>query len=212
MQPLRLSIAIPTAGSCRIGFACSLTRMVARLSTAGVLTRPEAQLQISLDVEESGVIHTNREKLVAKALAADMTHIMFLDDDMLFEPEIAELLLGRRQPIVCVNYLIKTNAPQFVAVGLDGQRVPTLEHSTGLLPIAYSGFGVSVFDLAVFRATPQPWFHSKFLPEHNGYTTEDLPAYERLRASGHTVYLDHDASKLVEHVGTRSWHWKEHTP
>ena len=59
-----------------------------------------------------------------------------------------------------------------MAVGLDGQRVATTEDSAGLQEIEYSGFGVSIFDLEVFKKTPQPWFAPDFNPEKSEYTTE----------------------------------------
>lgn len=207
---IKLVIAIPTAGMVRMGFAYSLAGMVAHVAAHGLRTRPEATIELKMDIVESSVIHTNREQLVRRAIDGGMTHLMFLDDDMVFEPSILEVMLGRRQGVVCTNYLIKTEpAKDFVAVGLDGGRVSTHEASTGLLPIAYSGFGVSVFDVEVFKATPQPWFLPKFIPEQNSYTTEDNPFYERVRNAGHTVYLDQDASKLVSHLGSKAWNFRE---
>ena len=195
-----------------MGFAYSLAGMISRVSAAGVPTMPEASIEMKMDIVESSVIHTNREQLVKRAIEAGMTHILFLDDDMIFEPFILETMLGRRQPVVCTNYLIKTepaSEASFVAVGLDGERVPTAEHNTGLQPIAYSGFGVSLFETKVFADTQQPWFLPKFIPEQNSYTTEDNPCYERIRNQGYQVFLDHDASKMVSHIGRKAWNWKE---
>ncbi len=207
---IKLVIAVPTAGSVRMGFAYSLAGMVSYVAANGVPSRPEAGIDMRMDVVESSVIHTNREQLAKRAIDAGMTHLMFLDDDMVFEPQILDVMLGRRQAVVCTNYLIKTEpAKDFVAVGLNGGRVDTTERSTGLLPIAYSGFGVSLFEVEVFKTTPQPWFLPKFIPETSSYTTEDNPFYERVRAAGHTVYLDQDASKLVSHLGAKAWNWRE---
>lgn len=207
---IKLVIAIPTAGMVRMGFAYSLAGMVAHVAANAIPQRPESTIELKMDIVESSVIHTNREQLVRRAIDAGQTHLMFLDDDMVFEPQILGIMLGRRQPVVCTNYLIKTEpAADFVAVGLNGQRVATSEHSTGLVPIAYSGFGVSVFEVGVFKDTPQPYFLPKFIPESNSYTTEDNPFYERVRNAGHTVYLDQDASKLVSHLGSKAWNWRE---
>lgn len=194
-----------------MGFAYSLAGMISCVAAKGIPNRPEASIAVRLDVVESSVIHTNREQLARRAVEADMTHLMFLDDDMIFEPHILDVMLGRRQPVVCTNYLIKTEpATDFVAVGLDGRRVPTKEASTGLVPISYSGFGVSVFETQVFKSIPQPWFKPEFVAETGGYTTEDNPFYEKVRAAGFKVYLDQDASKLVSHAGNKAWNWREY--
>ncbi len=207
---IRLSIAIPTAGTVKMGFAYSLAGLVGHVAAHAIPSRPEAGIELKMDVVESSVIHTNREQLVKRAIDTGMTHLLFLDDDMVFEPNILDVMLGRRMPVVCTNYLIKTDAcDSFVAVGLNGKRVNTLPSSTGIMPIAYSGFGVSLFEIDVFKNTPQPWFLPKFIPEENSYTTEDNPFYERVRNAGHKVYLDQDASKLVSHLGGKSWNWRE---
>lgn len=195
-----------------MGFAYSLVGMVSKLAAQGLPTRPEASVEVKMDVVESSVIHANREKIVERAIASDFTHMMFLDDDMVFEPQVIDILFSRRQPVVAVNYCIKKDPTEFVAVGLDGNRVVTREFSTGLLPIAYTGFGASLFELRVFKAVKQPWFAPEWDATTKGYTTEDNPCYRRIREAGFLVYLDQDASKLVTHVGKRAWSWRDWKP
>lgn len=210
MTDLRIGIAIPTAGTVRMAFAASLVGMVAKFSAGGVPTVPEAKISIALHVLESSNWITNREKLARMAITDNETHLMFLDDDMQFDPSVLDILLGRRQAIVTTNYLIKTEpARDFVAVTLDGNRLPTKAESVGIEPVAYSGFGVSLIEVEVFKRTTQPWFMPDFNAEKSEYTTEDNPFFRRAREAGFTVYVDHDASKLVSHMGTKSWNWNE---
>lgn len=209
-ETIKLVIAIPTTGLVRSGFAHSLAGLVGK-ATSGIRTRPEAGLELSIDMQESSVIHSNREQLAKRAVKNGMTHLLFLDDDMMFEPNILDVLFGRRHPVVAVNYLIKKWPPEFVAVAENGRRVITDKESAGLQEIAYTGFGVSLFETRVFEKTPQPWFLPEFVPESDSYTTEDNPFYRRVREAGFKVYLDHDASKLVTHVGgSTPWRWENY--
>jgi hypothetical protein len=211
MPDVKLVIAIPTAGKVPMGFAYSLAGMIAKIGAHRIPTLPEATIEICMDIVESSNWITNREQLARRAIDGGKTHLLFLDDDMTFEPQILEIMLGRRQAIVCTNYLIKTEAcDSFVAVGMDGKRLPTTEASVGIEPILYSGFGVSIFDTEVFKKTPQPWFAPDFDAATSSYTTEDNPFYRRAREAGFDVFLDHDASKLVSHVGAKAWNWKEY--
>lgn len=211
MNDIRLIIAVPTAGTCRMGFCYSVAGLIACVAARGIPSRPEASIDIKMDVVESSNWITNREQLVRRAIDGNMTHLMFLDDDMTFEPDVLNVMLGRRQPVVVTNYLIKTEeCDSFVAVGLDGKRVATTETKTGMEPIAYSGFGVSLFELDVFRKIPQPWFLPEFIAESSSYTTEDNPCYAKIRDAGYPVYLDHDASKMVAHVGNAAWAWRDY--
>jgi hypothetical protein len=208
-ETLKIVVCIPTAGMVPIEFAISVAGMLLK-TTSGVPTRPEATIFLSMNTNVSSVIHSNREMGVASALEQGATHVLFLDDDMQFEPNILEVLLGRRQPVVAVNYAIKKKPIEFVAVGLDGRRIVTHEKSTGLQEIQYTGFGVSLFEAHVFRKVPHPWFQPRYVPDAGCYTTEDLPFYEKVREAGIPCYVDHDASKLVTgHVGRHVYSWRE---
>lgn len=213
MSELRIAICVPTAGVVPMGFAYSLAGMISKVAAQGIPTRPESQVVMSLDVNESSVWITNREMLVRRSIDNDRTHVMFLDDDMVFEPQVLEILAGRRQPVVTCNYVIKTEpVKDFVAVSLTGKRIPTTAADTGLAPIAYSGFGVSLFEIDVFKKTPQPWFLPEFDPKTSQYTTEDNPCFRRIREAGFPCYVDHDASKLVRHIGRKAYCWHEWKP
>ncbi len=208
---IKLTIGIPTSGMVRAGFAYSLAGLIGRIS-AGIQTLPDTGIELSVDVQESSVIHSNREMLVQRALQNGKTHLLFLDDDMTFDPQVIDILLGRRHHVVATNYLIKRIPPDFVAVSLGGRRIITEQKSTGLQEIAYSGFGVSLFDLDVFRKTPQPWFLPEWMPDIAGgmYTTEDNPCFRRMRDAGFKCFVDHDASKLVSHAGSFQWTWQQY--
>jgi len=211
MSEIRLVICIPTAGMVRMDFAYSLVGLVSKLASDCLPTRPESALTVCVDVASSSVIHGNRETLVMRAIENDKTHIMFLDDDMCFDPRVVDILFSRRLPVVATNYLIKDEAcDKFVAVALEPKaRVVTKETSTGLVPISYAGFGVSLFETEVFKKTPQPWFAPLWIEEGKSYTTEDNPCFERIRNAGFPCFLDQDASKLVKHLGMSHWDWTE---
>lgn len=210
MREIQIAVCIPTAGSVRMSFAYSLCGLFSYVAARGVRTVPECSVKIGARVLESSNWITNREKLARGALDAGDTHILWLDDDMAFEPSVLDILLGRRQDIVVTNYLIKTEpARDFVAVSMEGKRLATTSESTGLVPVSYSGFGVSLISTDVFRRVPQPWFLPDFAPDSGEYTTEDNPFFRKAREAGFSVYLDQDASKLVSHAGSKTWNWQE---
>lgn len=212
MSEVKLTIGIPTAGRVPMDFAYSLAGLIGYIGAHGSKMRPETAISVQLDVQTSSVIHTNREMIVHRAIEKGQTHLLFLDDDMRFEANVLDVLLGRRHPVVVTNYMIKTepaSEADWVAVGLDGKRVPTTARDTGIVPIAASGFGVSLFDLEVFKKTTAPWFLPYYAGPPTFYSTEDYPCYGRMREAGYEVMLDQDASKLVSHCGAKVWNWQE---
>lgn len=208
LEKIKLSIAVPSHGTVCLEFLHSVVGLIAKLA-GGIPTRPKSELELSFSPCKSPCIHGGRESLVELAIKAECTHLLFLDHDMSFDPRVIDILFSRRLPVVVTNYVMKKDDPvEFVAVGLDGQRIATTESSTGLEEIVYSGFGVSLFEVQIFKGIPQPWFQPLWVPDSKQYTTEDNPCFQRLRAAGYKCWLDHDASKLIAHNGDKSFDWR----
>lgn len=208
MENIRVVVGVPTSGRVMAQFAHSLAGLIAR-TAGGVKSRPDEVVELELATQESSVIHANRESLVDGAIKRNATHVLFLDDDMAFDAGVLDVLLGRRVPIAAVNYPMKKFPIEFVAVGLDGRRVVTNDDAKGLQDVQYTGFGVALIETRVFLDTPKPWFLPEYVPDLNVYTTEDNPFYRRARAAGFKCLIDHDASKLVAHVGHFAFSWNQ---
>lgn len=210
---INLVIGVPTSGHVRIEFAYAFAGLVASLASGRVSGLPDVDIEAHLDISVGTNWIENRENIVQRALDRGATHLLFLDDDMSFDHRILAVMLrhmlAHQAPIVLTNYLQKTEPPVWVAVSMDDARIATTESSTGLEPIAYSGFGVSLFDCAVFCAIEPPRFLPEYIPGR-GITTEDLGFFRKVWAAGFPVLLDHEASKLIQgHHGVRAWNWKE---
>lgn len=206
---MKVLVAFPSSGTVKSGFAFSLATLTAAAKYLADHV-PGESFALSLARQDGSVIHGNRESLVMDALKTDSTHILFIDDDMEFHPKAAALLLSRRLPIVAVNYCMKTREKTFVAVSKDGaRRVQTTIDSTGLEEVAYTGFGLCLIELEVFRKTPQPWFLPLWVADQKCYTTEDNPFFARAREAGFLCWVDHEASKLVSHVGAKAFKWDD---
>jgi hypothetical protein len=177
---------------------------------------PEAKEQKHILLTEVGsMISTNRERMVKRAIDNDCTHVLFIDDDMTFDGKAFELLAKRRLPIVGCNYRRRLPPADFTALHLADPRgskgwVKTEKDSTGLVPVDYMGFGLSLIETRVFKETPLPWF----LPAYKDgtYTTEDLPFFFHAREAGFIAYADQDASKYIGHIGACDYRWHTEYP
>lgn len=208
-----LVIGVPTSGNVRIEFAYAFAGLVASLVPGRIPGLPGVEIEAHLDVSVGTNWIENRESIVQRALDRGATHLMFLDDDMSFDHRIFGVMLTnmleRGVPIVLTNYLVKTAEPRWVAVSTQDTRIATTAESSGLEEIAYSGFGVSLFDCNVFRAIEPPRFLPEYVPGQ-GITTEDLGFFRKVWSQGFPVMLDHDASKMITgHHGVKAWAWNE---
>lgn len=205
---MRLMISYPTSGTHCAAFGYSLVNMVGYLLTADPI--PDFSFQVGLAQGSNWI--ENREDIADRAVAGGFTHLCFLDDDMVFAPDVLVSMVNHAKQgrdIVLTNYLVKEWPPKtFTAMGMDGDRCKTTEAKSGLEEVLGSGFGVSIINLDVFKAVPKPWFMPTWSKEQ-GYSTEDLPFFRKAREKGYRAWLDHDASKKVAHNGAKQWHWRE---
>lgn len=212
MKEIRVAICVPTAGTVKAWFAHSLAGLMAY--GQALAQRPDSEsIALTLFMQETSVIHSNRETLVKQALEWKATHVMFLDDDMVFDPRVLTIMLGRRHPMVACNYPKRGWPITFTAVRPDGcGTIVTTEQSSGLEEASYTGFGVSLIEARVFEQTPRPWFLPLYLADADIYTTEDNPFCDRIRKAGFATLVDHDASKLVGHCGAHTYDWRQWQP
>ena len=203
-------IATPSTGMCKSMYAYSLANLVAYFSQVRIYPEDHSQSLEILMLEGSG-ISSNREKMVIDALAKkDMTHLLFIDEDMGFNKEALHQLARRRLPIVGCNYRMRVPPAEFTALNMERtKRIETHVNVSGLEECYYMGFGFCLIAREVLEATEAPRFPIFYKPEMQGYTTEDLPFFVQAREKGFKSYVDHDTSKIIWHNGSISYTWNE---
>lgn len=207
---INVVIAWPSLGTPKNDFAFSLARLVAYFAQVRVFPEVAEQAVDVMTIEGSG-ISSQREDLCRDALAKpDMTHLLWIDEDMGFTPDCLHILARRRQPIVGANYRMRVPPADFTALKLDkSERIQTTDGVSGLEEAYYTGFGFCLIERKVLEAVPQPRFPIWYNPDTGRYTTEDHPFFVAAREKGFPCYVDHDASKRVWHKGGMSYCWNE---
>jgi hypothetical protein len=167
---------------------------------------PNEERLMSFDMLLGSVVATSREMMIRKILETkEFTHFCFIDDDMGFAPTILNIALSRKKPMVIANYRRRQPPWTFTARASDGNggsvECVTDDSKNDLEPVLFGGFGFALMETSLLEKIPQPRFSNDWVPERGIYTTEDISFMERVRATGEEVYVDHDISKLIYHVG-----------
>lgn len=101
---MKLLIAIPTMDTVPVEFMKSLIRLTQKLSADGI--------DYTVAIESGTLVYMARDRLAGRAVNHHFTHVLWLDSDMVFEPELLEDLQfcgkdfvtgiahGRRKPFV----------------------------------------------------------------------------------------------------------------
>jgi len=191
---MRLAIGGPTRDGVPASFAVDLAQLYAYTRERG----PWGS-EVTVGFIASTYIHVGREFFLEASRKQGATHIFWLDTDMSVPREAAVLLAMHEQPIVACNYLVRQASGLFTAFR-DEQRIQTTAASTGLEAVEYCGMGAMLMRTDVVADLPRPWFRHG-INEHGGDIGEDVGFCRALRAAGHTIYIDHDLTKEVGHIG-----------
>jgi hypothetical protein len=158
---------------------------------------------------EHTYIHCGRELVLEAALKQGFSHLLWLDTDMTFPRTSAVQLAAHNQPIVGCNYSSRRQGAGLFTAHRADQRVQTHDYSTGLEAVEYCGMGTMLMRTDVVADLARPWFRHG-LNEHGGDIGEDVGFCRALRAAGHTIYIDHDLSKEIGHIGQHTYRTLQH--
>jgi hypothetical protein len=202
----RVVVGVPAKGQVEAMFAYDLARL---MGFTGASLIPDVVESLRLYFVTGTLIAPQRRDIAATALATEATHILWLDADMRFPKDALARLLQHNKPIVGANY-----AGRRMPFGTVAHRWPTPEKSeivytypwsTGLEAVDILGFGCLLTATEVFRLVPEPWFPIQWGRDALGEWAihgEDAGFCEWARTAGCHIYIDHDLSHEVRHIGT----------
>lgn len=195
---MRLAIGGPTRDSVPAAFAVDAAELFAYTREIGPWGR-----DVTIGWIASTYIHVGREFFLEASIKQGATHVLWLDTDMSVPRETAVLLAMHEQPIVACNYLVRQASGLFTAFR-EEQRISTHPESTGLEAVEYCGMGAMLMRTDVIADLERPWFRHR-INKQGGDIGEDVGFCRAMRAAGHTIYIDHDLSKAVGHIGQHTY-------
>lgn len=198
-KPVRVLIGLCAQDTVSASLAFSLVRCVAYT----IMTMPEVEL--NLVMVRGTLLPQQRQEIAMRAVAGEYTHVLFVDGDMKFSQDALVRLLQRGEAIVGCNYPtrrlpIKPTAMKETPEGTF-EYVYTGPESTGLEQVRHLGFGLILIQTEVLKALPLPWFNLLYNPKSHSFGGEDVHFCLHATYHGYPVFVDHDVSQQVSHLG-----------
>lgn len=161
---------------------------------------------VALKISEGTLIANQRAELSLDAMREGCSHILFIDSDMRFPQDMISRLLKHDLDIVATN-CARRRMPtgptaQIYKENGDRELVWTMPDSTGLQEVGSVGMGVMLIKAGVFKALSEPWYETPWRSDKRGYIGEDVFFCNKARDAGFRIWIDHDVSKEIGHVGT----------
>lgn len=154
------------------------------------------------------VIQHARNLIVSKALELNCSHVLFIDDDMIFPPNALIKLLEHDKDIVC-GLAFQRKKPHmpciFRNVEHDGEQqiYPMEVVKQGLFDIDACGSAFVLIKTEVFRALSEPWYvwgdKSLGVYVNKGGLGEDIAFSLKAKRAGFDVFCDTDL--IITHIG-----------
>jgi hypothetical protein len=160
---------------------------------------------ISLKISQGTLIANQRAELCLDAMREKCTHVLFIDSDMRFPQNMIERLLQHDVDIVATNCARRRmpTGPTAQLYKENGERelVYTMPETTGLQEVGSVGMGVMLIKANVFAKLAEPWFETPWRHDKRGYIGEDVFFCKKAREAGFKIWIDHDVSKEIGHIG-----------
>lgn len=198
IEPVKPSLAIctPSGREPRWPYTFCVARLMGGLRSFS---------RVTLQIELGYATDSARCRLVKLVKADNYTHTLFIDDDMSFPADAAERLLSRDKDIVAANYTCRV-FPVMPLASIDGSRIFS-KGKTGLEEVHAAPTGMMLIKNTVFDKLEMPWFQTTFRPEHpDDWMSDDVWFCARARDAGFKVWIDHDLSNEIAHVGGMEFH------
>ena len=181
-----------------IGMACN-RQIQAKTVTSllELITHSEYELYFVIGAE-GYTISENRSYVVAQARQNKCTHLLFIDDDMIFPPDTLERLMKHEKEIIGTLYHSRKLPLTPTVTLLEGTEMPK-----ELFKAKAVATGVMLINLDIFNKIDKPYFNTEV--HENGFTLmgEDYWFCRQAERKGIDIYCD--PTITIKHIGNYNY-------
>ena len=179
---MKLMVAVPTTDYVHAEFVRCLGQMCIELAENGT--------EVDLQVQSGTLVYIARNRLARKAIDRGFTHVLWLDSDMTFSPNIVDDLLFCGKEMVCGAFV--SRRPQYSPcvysdISDPGNMVPVKNFGTEPFRVDGCGFAAVLTETQLLKDV---WtkFDTCFRPtEKYG---EDLAFCDRVKQIGGEIWCE----------------------
>lgn len=189
---MKLLVAVPSMDFMHVDFVKSLTNLIMRLKDDGI--------RYELMIENGTLVHVARDRIACHAICKEFTHVLWIDADMVFGPDLLDDLMfsgrdfvsgiavSRRQPYCgCCFKDLRLNS-------LERWEPDEMPHEA--FEVAGCGFACVLIKTDILNAV-QMHYQTCFLPM--AAYGEDLAFCKRATELGYKIYAE--PCVRIGHIG-----------
>jgi hypothetical protein len=190
-------VLVPAMEMVNAEFAQHLAMACANLVANGI--------KINCAFNIGSVITIARRNLTDIFLKSDFDYAWWVDSDMKFPIDAPLKMLKRNVPLVGANYR-RRRFPNPGFTGMMGKagaftELVTDDNSPPMEKVDVLPHGMVMVHRSVYEKIPQPHYLQEYVTELNLEIGEDIYFCNKAKAAGFDVWVDHDLSKEIAHIG-----------
>lgn len=205
LKHLKVLVGVPHTQMIHVDFAISLTNMLLACEKYRIQHYKEQTVQCMWS--GGSMLPKQRWEITKEAVRIGADYLLFVDSDHKFPRKLLHALIEHGKEVVAVNCVTKTipanpTARQQQAQGYpSGVPVYSDPEKTGLEQVWRVGTGIMLIDCKVFQKVGTRVWDMFFNTEADAYQGEDWTFCTKLEKAGIPIYVDHDISREVSHIG-----------
>jgi hypothetical protein len=192
---MKLALAVCSARDWKHQFGLSLAGLIASVFTNGIDGK-ELEAFDLITRGNCSNISNGRHSILNECVERGFTHVLMLDDDMTFLPDLANRLAQHDADIVSINYSHKSPETTGMVLGMDGQYVTA---RTGAVRVLRVGFGAILIKLELVKKLSKPFFEMCWSDHHKMIVGEDYYFCDKMVKAGAKIVCDLDV--IAGHIG-----------
>jgi hypothetical protein len=196
-----VAICVPVQNQVTAVFAYSLAMLQRKCG--------EAELATSLHFNMGSEVTMQRQQLVEQALQTDCTHIMWIDADMQFPVDTLNILLAADKDIIAGNYSTRVPPHRPVAFKSKNNLDSRVFSGKGIEKVWAVGSGMMLVKREVYENVSPPHYKIEYSEDYTNLVGEDIYFCNLVNKDGYEVYISHDLSDRIAHIGTRAYTVKD---
>lgn len=200
---LKVAIGVPSPGMWYADFALNLMGLIMAFNQHRVKNFDTQELRVIHN--RGSILPKQRREIVKIAQEWGATHLLWLDCDHTFPAHLLHALIDANKKVIGINCVTKST-PANPTARLKSDTVihgvPTFSlPGKGLERVWRLGTGVMLVDMEVYEKTGANIFHMFYREEVDNYQGEDWTMCEAMEKHGYEIWVDHDLSLSVGHIG-----------
>lgn len=180
--------------------------MCSHLGQRGIkdINMVESQVASQLNASE---LCTARQDIIVKGMKAGFTHILFIDNDSTFPPNLCDYLFSHGKDVVGVNTCRKNSRGNiYTALDMEGKPLESMGKQT-LVEVSAIGMGILLVSTRALSSVPLPHFEVLWDSQLQCHQSETRYFSRKLRKCGIQLWCDQMLSHICGHMGDQNFNY-----